>query len=62
MGGGVMNGRPELIIAIRERAFASLGGFYTAADMADDFLMPARTWKQGGTAGGGHLGLSALGH
>lgn len=62
MGGGVMNGRPELIIAIRERAFASLGGFYTAADMADDFLMPAGLGDRAGPLGAVALGLSALGH
>jgi fructokinase len=60
IGGGV-GGRPGLVDAVRERTRASLGGFYTAQGLSDDFLMPAGLGSDAGPLGALALGLEALG-
>lgn len=60
MGGGVVNGRPRLIGAVRQRAFDSLAGFYTAAGLTADFLVAPGLGDRAGPLGALALGLSAL--
>lgn len=61
MGGGVANGRPQLIDAVRQRALESLGGFYSAGELTDDFLVAPGLGNRAGPLGALALGLSALG-
>jgi fructokinase len=61
IGGGVALGRPQLIDAVHRRAFESLGGFYTAARLKDDFLVAPGLADRAGPLGALALGLSALG-
>lgn len=60
VGGGVMVGRPKLIAAVRQRAFDSLGGFYTAAGLTEDFLVAPGLGDRAGPLGAIALGLSVL--
>jgi len=61
IGGGVAVGRPQLIDAVRRRAIESLGGFYTAAGLTEDFLVAPGLGDRAGPLGALALGLSALG-
>jgi fructokinase len=60
IGGGVASGRPSLIDAVRRRALESLAGYYTARDLADDFVIEPGLGTQVGPLGAIALGLSAL--
>nr|WP_168070838.1 ROK family protein [Sphingomonas kaistensis] len=60
IGGGVMEARPALLGAIRERMQASLAGYYTAADFGDDILLPPALGPRAGPLGALALGLGAL--
>lgn len=60
MGGGVVSGRPQLIDAVRARAVESLGGFYTAIDLNEEFLVRPGLGDDAGPLGAVALGLSAL--
>jgi fructokinase len=60
IGGGV-GGRPGLVESVRDRARASLGGFYTAEGLGEDFLLPAGLGTDAGPLGALALGLQALG-
>jgi len=62
VGGGVVGGRPQLIKGIRQRALQSLGNFYTAAGLADDFLVAPGLGDRAGPLGALAIGLSAVGH
>jgi fructokinase len=62
MGGGVVSGRPQLIQGARQRAVQSLGNFYTAAGLADDFLVAPVLGDRAGPLGALAVGLSAVGH
>lgn len=62
VGGGVVGGRPQLINGIRQRALQSLGNFYTAAGLADDFLVAPGLGDRAGPLGALAIGLSAVGH
>jgi fructokinase len=61
IGGGVMEARPALMAALRERMQASLAGYYTAADLDPEFLLPPALGPGAGPLGALALGLSALG-
>lgn len=61
IGGGVMEGRPALIEAVRGRLDASLAGYYTAAGLDPDFLMPPALGPRAGPLGALALGRDALG-
>lgn len=61
MGGGVSEGRPWLLPAVRDRLLASLGGYHTAAALAADpgFLRPPGLGDQAGPLGSIALALVA---
>lgn len=61
IGGGVMEGRPALLEAVRERMKRSLAGYYTAADLDDDFLAPPGLGSRAGPLGALALALRELG-
>lgn len=60
MGGGVANGRNGLVDRVRKRALDSLGGFYTARDLGDAFLIAPGLGALAGPMGAIALGLEAL--
>lgn len=61
IGGGVIEGRPSLIEAVRRRALESLAGYYSGATLPDDFLSPPGLGTSAGPLGAIVVGLSALG-
>ena len=61
IGGGVIEGRPSLIEAVRGRALESLAGYYSGATLPDGFLAPPGLGASAGPLGAIAVGLSALG-
>ncbi len=60
IGGGVMEARPALVAAITERLRVSLAGYYTAAELGPDFLLPPALGPRAGPLGALALGLRAI--
>jgi fructokinase len=61
MGGGVTRARDGLVDAVRRQAIGSLAGFYTARDLADDFLTEPGLGDKAGPLGAIAVGLTAAG-
>ena len=62
IGGGVVEGRPRLLPAVRERLAVSLGGYHTAASIAADYVAPPGLGDQAGPLGALALALRQLKH
>lgn len=60
LGGGVPEGRPSLVGAVRERAVASLGGYHSSATLECDFLVEPGLGARAGPLGAIAVGLAAL--
>jgi fructokinase len=60
MGGGVAHGHPTLIERVRDKAIASLGGYYTASGLTPDFLVPPTLGESVGPMGSIAVGLGAV--
>lgn len=61
VGGGVMEGRPALLPAIRKRLRASLAGYYTASEWDEELVMPPGLGERSGPLGSLALARRLLG-
>jgi len=59
IGGGVAEGRPALIPAVRRRAIESLAGYHSADTLGDDYLVAPGLGPRAGPLGAIALGIAA---